>query len=72
MKTKLVALFAIAFMTACDTPRGEGKKIKKDGYSILTIEGCEYIEVSWCAGCNNGYYSIAHKGNCKNPIHTCK
>jgi hypothetical protein len=70
MKTKLVALFAIAFMTACETPSGE--KVKKEGYSVITIEGCEYIEVSSMIGASSGYYSIAHKGNCKNSIHTCK
>jgi hypothetical protein len=71
MKTKLVALFAIAFMTACETPKGDSVQ-KKEGYSVKIIDSCEYIEVSGMLGSSSGYYSITHKGNCKNPIHNCK
>lgn len=63
----LVMIIAIIFMVACETP--DGDRTKKEGYSILTIDGCEYIEVSSMIGSNNGYYSITHKGNCNNPIH---
>lgn len=39
---------------------------RRDGsYSILMIEGCEYIIFMTA----NGDPSITHKGNCKNPIH---
>ncbi len=64
--TLLVLLMALSF--SCTTPTGE-KRVEKDGYSVVTIDGCEYIEVTFCAGCNNGYYSLTHKGNCSNPIH---
>jgi len=74
MKIKLIVLFSIAFMTASC-----GKKVdkslpreKKSGYSIVIIEQCEYIEVESMTGTTVGYYSITHKGNCKNPIHDCK
>ena len=33
-------------------------------FTIVTIDGCEYIQS------HNGYGNIlAHKGDCKNPIH---
>jgi hypothetical protein len=44
----------------------------KDGYSEITLDGCEYIEVSYSLGWNSGYYSLTHKGNCPNPIHQCQ
>ena len=64
MKTKLLALFAIAFMAiSCTLINGE------ETFRTREIDGCEYLEKY------NGYqqgYSFTHKGNCKNPIHTCK
>ncbi len=36
-----------------------------DGSRVYDLDGCEYIEVSWCVGCNSGYYSLTHKGNSK-------
>ena len=63
-------LFIAIILFSCETPKGERKM--KEGYSIIEIDGCEYIEVSYAPGWNNGYYSITHKGNCKNEIHKCK
>ncbi len=70
MKKLFITLTIIVCMVSCVTPDGDTRE-KKDGYYIITIDGCEYIEVKYCAGCNNGYYSLTHKGNCKNPIHKC-
>ncbi len=72
MKTKIVALFAIAFMTAsCDygTTQNYEKTIPIGNRVIESIEfdGCEYIYLR-----RLGSVSITHKGNCKNPIHNCK
>jgi hypothetical protein len=39
-----------------------------DGYAVITIEGCEYIQ--WRSGEDRG--GICHKGNCSNPIHQQK
>ncbi len=42
----------------------------KNHYNTIELEGCEYI--MWDAGMGysgNGF--LAHKGNCKNPIHAC-
>lgn len=53
----------LSTLFSCDTPQGE--RHKKDGYSIIEIDSCEYIEVSNWVGSQSGYYSITHKGNCK-------
>lgn len=72
MKTKLVALFAIAFMTACETHNTTvtHTDVEIAGRNIKTyeIEGCEYIGNVY--GGNGDF--LTHKGNCKNPIHNCK
>lgn len=66
-KTQLIAcayvLLAVVFLIGCDTPQGE--RHKKDGYSIVEIDNCQYIEVSNWVGHQSGYYSLTHKGNCK-------
>lgn len=64
----LVLLFALVF-TACGTvPEGNTHDTGK-GYNVKVIDGCQYIEVVYGPGLNNGYYSLAHKGDCRNPIH---
>ena len=34
-----------------------------EDYNIIEIDGCEYI---------SRWRQMAHKGNCKNPIHDCR
>lgn len=64
MKIKLVALFAIAFMTASCHNDGPSDS----SCEVVVYEECEYFRcVSYY-----GYHSLTHKGNCKNPIHYCK
>ena len=36
---------------------------------ILEIDKCEYIFYKKSPDTNKGYGFMAHKGNCKNPIH---
>lgn len=38
---------------------------------ILVIDKCEYIFYKKSPSTNRGYGFMAHKGNCKNPIHFC-
>ena len=38
---------------------------------ILVIDKCEYIFYKKSPSTNRGYGFMAHKGNCKNPIHIC-
>jgi hypothetical protein len=63
--TKLTIILLALVMMSCGTKLGE-QRTEKEGYDIVTIDGCEYIEVSFMQGANNGYYSLTHKGNCKN------
>lgn len=71
MKTKNTFLltslaFAVgALFWSCEVPTPSANRIEKDGYSIVEIDSCEYIEVSYGTGANYGYYSLTHKGNCK-------
>ena len=73
MKTKISNLYRVfafactllvaVIFSGCELPHGE--RGKKDGYSIVEIDNCEYIEVSSRLGYRSGYYSLTHKGNCK-------
>ena len=37
-------------------------------HKVVNIDGCEYIVYS-VTRASSGYGFMAHKGNCKNPIH---
>lgn len=66
MKSKFIVIsvvVALLLLTRCETPAGNRED--KDGYSIVVIDSCEYIEVSYAIGTQGGYYSLTHKGNCK-------
>lgn len=60
---KVISILTVCLLISCETPKGV--KESKDGYSIIEIDSCEYIEVSGMVGTQNGYYSLTHKGNCK-------
>jgi len=47
-------------------------KIPEGDLEVLEIEGCEYIVYKDSRGSNHGFGYMAHKGNCKNPIHSYK
>jgi hypothetical protein len=40
----------------------------KNGLKTIEVDGCEYL-VSFEETTKGVYGSLAHKGNCKNPIH---
>ena len=63
MKQILILLVTILLLLGCDKP--EGNRTSHEGYSIIVIDNCEYIEVSSMLGAQSGYYAITHKGNCK-------
>ena len=44
-------------------------KMKEGDLEIMIIEGCEYFIYKEVEGSNHGFGYMAHKGNCKNPIH---
>lgn len=58
----VIALLVIGFtFTSC---HGDSYTYDRDGYDIITIDGCEYVAMTYG---ESGY--LAHKGNCKNTIH---
>lgn len=67
MKMFFVVLVAILFFGCTDTIDAPKKETGR-GYSIILIDGCEYIVVDEGFG-NHRVYAIAHKGDCKNPFH---
>lgn len=72
MKTKILhcvlVAVCIALLSGCSLSEGVDNDLHPEkSYRVVSIEGCEYIFVSrrpW-----QGNMSLAHKGNCKNPIH---
>lgn len=60
----LATLMLSAVFSSCETPKSETVE-KGDGYNVIVIDSCEYIEVKDGVGTYGGYYSISHKGNCK-------
>lgn len=47
-------------------------KIPIDKLEIVEVDGCEYIILKDKGTANQGFGYMAHKGNCKNPIHIYK
>ena len=43
--------------------------IKEGDVEIISIDDCDYIVFKEKVGANHAYGYMAHKGNCKNPIH---
>ena len=58
-------ILLVAF-TSCTTEvvvtEQEKQKEKEKEYEVIMLDGCEYYK---------GWRKMAHKGNCKNPIHKC-
>lgn len=64
MKKLLISLLAMMAM-GCENAPMNNSLSPKSNYSIVKIEGCEYLECDTYAG----HYVYTHKGNCSNPIH---
>lgn len=66
---KYLLLIVILF-ASCTTPNGKEKFRAYNNtdpifdYRVVIIDGCEYIEVA-----TGSLFSLAHKGDCNNPIH---
>lgn len=83
MKLKIIiGIIFIGFFIYCedekvideDTPlenRTENSihSVKAGDVEIIVIDDCEYIIYKETDGSNRAYGFMAHKGNCKNPIH---
>jgi len=86
MKNLIIILIYFTFLlTGCEQPTKNEEdtpiehdvevtihSIKKGDVEIISIDGCEYIVYKEAEGANQTYGYMAHKGNCKNPIHCYK
>ena len=74
MSRILLAVLLLVFASECDTsstPTPKEAAPPSMQYTVRTIDGCEYIQIEQMIGFNSGIYSLTHKGDCKNPIHSC-
>lgn len=44
-------------------------QLQDEDFEVIEFEGCEYLIYKHHSASNIGYGFMAHKGNCKNPIH---
>ena len=81
-KQYIIPVVLLFLFNACETQTKESdvNKIKQNpedlinkidihNLEILEIDKCEYIFYKKSPSTNKGYGFMAHKGNCKNPIH---
>jgi hypothetical protein len=57
-------LIIIGMVSGCDDVP-ETKSANGMQFKGVNVEGCEYL----ASMTSYGYWTYAHKGNCKNPIH---
>jgi hypothetical protein len=82
MKTPILIIFVLAFLSACDLQtiaELENKRVEpveltsKDSSSneieILVYEDCEYLVYKVKMNDNAAFKGMTHKGNCSNPFH---
>ena len=71
MKKILISILLIGFISSCterNVKTSQSKIVVQSGndpLEIVIIEGCEYFKNPN----SYGYFTLTHKGNCKNPIH---
>ena len=66
LKTLILAAVLCIILTPGCVDENHGREPRP--FTVITIDGCEYIQYSW-PGYFSMEYSITHKGDCKNPIH---
>jgi len=72
IKYEKITLLTLLVISACNVSPTNSKINSTTGLpnsvvETITIENCEY----WVVNENFGQIAYVHKGNCKNPIHTC-
>lgn len=67
MKRLLIFIGLLALLS-CGKERSKHRVDALDRYTIVVVDGCEYLEVQG-GYADNRYYSLTHKGNCNNPVH---
>ena len=78
----LLTIIVLLILTSCETqtlkkvedkiealPAHLISRIDVNELEILKIDSCEYIFYKKSPNRNMGFGFMAHKGNCKNPIH---
>lgn len=65
MRTSYIFYFCLLIFIACNKSNTSVKDPIQFNYEIIKIDGCEYFQFKAA----QGYKHIAHKGDCKNPIH---
>lgn len=71
MNNMFIVLFLMCIFSGCEKPSGVREVHSSKSYSIVVIDGCEYIECDY-GMLETRVYSLTHKGNCKNKIHLHK
>lgn len=69
MKLIILSLIVVS-LCGCQKINENMISAVRDSKSVITIDNCQYIEVYNNPAGNNAMYSLTHKGNCINPIHT--
>lgn len=70
--------FVICSFSGCTTSEITSKEDKaiedkkhaerlESAFNVIILDGCEYYQLG-----NRKIGFMAHKGNCKNPIHNCR
>ena len=62
----IICYLLLYTVVSCDEPISKRDDIGQ-GFDVIEIDSCQYIYSTKGYG---GY--LAHKGNCKNPIHDCR
>lgn len=64
IKKFILLTLVTLMMVGCDTAIKMNIAGHKDGFNIIIVDSCEYIQnIEICS--NQGYGYLAHKGNCK-------
>ena len=64
--TKAIICYLLLSTVACATEQNEIDTNR--GLKVIELDDCQY----WYREGLLGYSYLAHKGNCKNPIHDCR
>jgi hypothetical protein len=65
----MVIIFSCFSLACGQSPSTERRTETQGNYSVVVIDGCEYIECDYGL-LDQRVYSLTHKGNCSNPIHS--
>ena len=70
-KVYALGVALIVTFTSCSKDPNEPPAKMVNGFEVVEVDGCEYLEKDGGI-LDNRYYGITHKGDCKNEIHKIK